>query len=267
VQIFEVGTGSMIAAGKATKQVWELVKETDVAIDPNAYIPAVRGYYSLAVGRMASMPFNSSTAIMWYSKDAFRKAGLDPDRPPAAWPEVVQAAQAIKAKDAAEVPMTSSWLSWIQLEQYSALHDLPFASKADGFEGLDAELQINRKAHVKHMQRLLEMAKDGTFKYAGRDNQPDQLLVSGKEGIHFNSSGMRGNMVKSAKFDWGEALLPYDPELIATPLNSIIGGASLWTMAHPVARLTNSRRSPRSCSSSAGRRTTPTGTSTPAMCR
>jgi len=111
------------------------------------------------------------------------------------------------------------------------------------------------------------MAKDGTFKYAGRDNQPDQLLVSGKEGIHFNSSGMRGNMVKSAKFDWGEALLPYDPELIATPLNSIIGGASLWTMAHPVARLTNSRRSPRSCSSSAGRRTTPTGTSTPAMCR
>ena len=95
--------------------------------------------------------------------------------------------------------MTSSWLSWIQLEQYSALHDLPFASKADGFEGLDAELQINRKAHVKHMQRLLEMAKDGTFKYAGRDNQPDQLLVSGKEGIHFNSSGMRGDMVKSTK--------------------------------------------------------------------
>ena len=83
------------------------------------------------------------------------------------------------------------------------------------------------------MQRLLEMAKDGTFKYAGRDNQPDQLLVSGEAGIHFNSSAMRGNMVKSAKFDWGEALLPYDPELIKTPLNSIIGGASLWTMTAP----------------------------------
>ena len=129
--------------------------------------------------------------------------------------------------------MTSSWLSWIQLEQYSALHNIPFASKADGFEGLDAQLEISSKPHVKHMQRLLDMAKDGTFKYAGRDNQPDQLLVSGKAGIHFNSSGMRGDMVKSAKFDWGEAYLPYDPELIKTPLNSIIGGASLWTMTAP----------------------------------
>ena len=189
VQIFEVGTGSMLAAGKATKQVWELAKETGAQIDPKAYIPAVRGYYSLADGRMASMPFNSSTAVMWYSKDAFRKAGLDPDKPPATWPDVMAAAQAIKAKNAAEMPMTTSWLSWIQLEQYSALHDIPFASKSDGFEGLDAQLEINGKPHVKHMQRLLDMAKDGTFKYAGRDNVPDQLLVSGKAGIHFNSSG------------------------------------------------------------------------------
>lgn len=232
-QIFEVGTGSMLAAGKATKQVWELAKETGVAIDPKAYISAVRGYYSLPDGRMASMPFNSSTAVMWYSKDAFRKAGLDPDKPPATWEAVVKAAQTIKAKNAADVPMTSSWLSWIQLEQYSALHNIPFASKEDGFEGLDAQLEVASKPHVKHMQRLLDMAKDGTFKYAGRDNQPDQLLVSGAAGIHFNSSGMRGDMVKSAKFDWGEAFLPYDPEIIKSPLNSIIGGASLWTMTAP----------------------------------
>src|SRR6516165_3359660 len=132
-QIFEVGTGSMLAAGKATKQVWELFKDTGVAIDPAAYIPAVRGYYSLADGRMASMPFNSSTAVMWYSKDAFRKAGLDPEQPPVTWQDVVAAAKAIKAKGAAEVPVTSSWLSWIQLEQYSALHNLPFASKSAGF--------------------------------------------------------------------------------------------------------------------------------------
>ncbi|HEY2616009.1 MAG TPA: sn-glycerol-3-phosphate ABC transporter substrate-binding protein UgpB [Acetobacteraceae bacterium] len=233
VQIFEVGTGTMLAAGKATKQVWELLRDTGAAIDPQAYIPAVRGYYSLADGRMASMPFNSSTAVMWYSKDAFRKAGLDPEQPPATWQEVVQAAQAIKAKDAAEIPVTTSWLTWIQLEQYSALHNIPFASKSDGFDGLDTQLEINSKPHVKHMQRLLDMAKDATFKYTGRDNQPDQLLVSGKAGIHFNSSGMRGDMVKSAKFDWAEAFLPYDPEIIESPLNSIIGGASLWTMTAP----------------------------------
>ena len=234
VQVFEVGTGTMInAPGKFVKQVWELSKETGVALDPKNYIGSVRGYYSLPDGRMASMPFNSSTAMMWYSKDAFKKAGLDPEKPPVTWEDVVKAAKAIKDKDAAEIPCTSAWFSWIQLEQYSALHNLPFASKADGFEGLDTELKFNSKAQVAHLDRLLGMSKDGAFKYTGRDNTPSQLLVSGKVGIHFDSSGERGDLVKSAKFEWGEALLPYDPEVIKTPLNSIIGGASLWTMTAP----------------------------------
>jgi sn-glycerol 3-phosphate transport system substrate-binding protein len=232
-QIFEVGTGTMLAAGKAVKQIWELSKETGINLDPKNYIGPVRGYYSLPDGRMASMPFNSSTAVMWINRDAFRKAGLDPMKPPATWPEVVAAAQAIKAKNAAEIPMTTSWPTWIQIEQYSALHNLPVATKADGFEGLDTVLTINSKPHVKQIQRLLDMAKDGTFKYGGRDNAADPLLVSGQAGIHFNSSGMRGDLVKSAKFDWGEAFLPYDPEIIKSPLNSIIGGASLWPMTAP----------------------------------
>jgi sn-glycerol 3-phosphate transport system substrate-binding protein len=233
VQIFEVGTGTMLSAGKAVKPVWELAQETGLAIDPKAYIPAVRGYYSLSDGRMASMPFNSSTAVMWYNKDAFRKAGLDPDKAPTTWQEVRKAAEAIKAKDAAPVPMTTSWPVWVQLEQYSALHNLPFATKADGFDGLDAELAFNSKAHVKHIEGLLEMSKDGSFKYAGRDTAPDPLIISGEAAISFGSSSSRGNLVKSAKFDWAEAYLPYDPDIIKTPLNSIIGGASLWTMTAP----------------------------------
>jgi sn-glycerol 3-phosphate transport system substrate-binding protein len=233
VQVFEVGTGTMLAAGKAVKPVWELSKETGLAIDPKAYIPAVRGYYSLTDGRMASMPFNSSTAVMWYNKDAFRKAGLDPDVAPATWQEVRKAAETIKAKDAAPVAMTTSWPTWIQLEQYSALHNLPFATKSDGFDGLDAELVFNSRPHVKHIERLLEMSKDGAFKYGGRDTAADPLIVSGEAAISFGSSSSRGNLVKSAKFDWGEAYLPFDPEIIKKPENSIIGGASLWVMTAP----------------------------------
>ncbi len=215
------------------KQVWELSKETGVTIDPKAYIPSVRGYYSLADGRMASAPFNSSTAIMWYNKDAFRKAGLDPEAPPKTWEDVVTMARTIKQKNAAEIPMTTSWPCWIQLEQYSALHNIPFASKANGFEGLDAALEISSKPHVKHIQRLLDMSKEGTFKYGGRGNAADPLLLSGQSAIDFNSSGERGDLIKSAKFDWAPAYLPYDPEIIASPLNSIIGGASLWAMTAP----------------------------------
>ncbi len=233
VQMFEVGTGSMLAAGPAVKQVWELAKETGVSLDPEGYIPAVRGYYSLPDGRLASAPFNSSTAMLWINQDAFEKAGLDPNKPPATWEELVKAAEALKSKAATPIPVTSSWFTWIQLEQFAAMHDLPYATKADGFEGLDAQLEINKPPFVKQMDRLLQMSKDGLFKYTGRDNAPDPVFSSGQAAISFNSSGSRSEIAKNAKFRWKEALLPYDPQIKADPINSIIGGASLWTMTAP----------------------------------
>ncbi len=233
VQMFEVGTGSMLAAGPAVKQTWQLIAETGVALEANAYIPAVKGYYSLTDGRLASTPFNSSTAVMWLNKDALEKAGLDPNRAPKTWPELVQVAGTLKSKSAASSPMTTSWFTWIQFEQFAAIHNVPFATKANGFGGLDTELLINKPPFVKQLTRLLDMAKDGTFKYAGRDDSPDPLFYSGQAAINFNSSGGRGDIAKNAKFAWLEAELPYDPEIIQQPINSIIGGASLWTMTAP----------------------------------
>ncbi|HEX3350876.1 MAG TPA: sn-glycerol-3-phosphate ABC transporter substrate-binding protein UgpB [Acetobacteraceae bacterium] len=244
VQVFEVGTGTMLAAGPAVKQVWQLVQETGTPIKPESYIPAVRGYYSLADGRMASMPFNSSTAVMWCNKDAFETAGLDPEKPPATWPELVQAARALRDKWAkpamdknpggpALTASTSSWLTWIQFEEFSAIHNLPYATKADGFEGLDAVLELNGPGQVAQLQRLLDMAKEGTFKYAGRDTAPDPLFYSGQAAVGFGSSAGRGDIVRNAKFKWAPTLLPYDPEIIKAPNNTIIGGASLWTMTAP----------------------------------
>ena len=233
VQMFEVGTGSMLAAGPAVKQIWELVKETGVALDTDAYIPAVKGYYSLTDGRLASAPFNSSTAVLWLNQDALQKAGLDPTKAPATWPELVQMCQTLKSKSAAPSPMTSSWFTWIQLEEFAAIHNIPFATKANGFDGLDTELLVNKPPFVKQLSRLLDMAKDGTFKYAGRDNAPDPLFYSGDAAISFNSSGSRGDIIKNSKFKFLETYLPYDPDLIKEPINSIIGGASIWAMTAP----------------------------------
>lgn len=233
VQVFDVGTGSMIAAGPAVKDLWQLVKETGAPIEPESYIASVRGYYSLADGRMASMPFNSSTAVMWYNQDAFEKAGLDPGKPPATWPELVEAAEKIKSKNVTKYAVTTSWPTWIHFEQFAAIHNLPYASEADGFKGLGAKLSIDAPGFAANLQRLLDMAKAGTFKYAGRDNLPDPLFYSGQSAITFNSSAARGALVKSAKFRFAEAFLPYDPKVAQKPINSIIGGASLWAMTAP----------------------------------
>jgi sn-glycerol 3-phosphate transport system substrate-binding protein len=244
VQVFEVGTGTMLAAGPAVKQVWQLSEETGAKIDPAAYIPSVRGYYSLADGRMASMPFNSSTGVMWYNKDAFEIAGLDPEKPPATWADFMTAARTLRDKWAKPTmaktaggpelfAATTAWFTWIQLEEFSAIHNLAYATKEDGFAGLDTELKFNNPAVEAHLQRFLDLAKDGSFKYGGRDSAPDPLFYSGQAAIGFGSSSGRADIVRNAKFKWAPAVLPYDPEVIKTPNNTIIGGASLWTMTSP----------------------------------
>ena len=241
-QVFDVGTGTMLSAGPAVKQIWELAKETGADIKPATYIPAVRGYYSLPDGRLASMPFNSSTAVMWYNKDAFKMAGLDAEKPPQTWPEVVAAAKVLKAKWAdpmnakggpTRYALTTSWLTWIQFEEFSAIHNIPFASEDDGFNGLGAVLQCNSPAHVAQLQRFMDMEKEGTFKYGGRDSAPDPMFYSGVAAIGFGSSAGRGDIVRNAKFAFAEALMPWDPAVSKTPHNTFIGGASLWAMTAP----------------------------------
>ena len=233
VQVFEVGTGTMLAAGAAVKPAWQLVEETGAAIQPEAYIPAVRGYYSLPDGRLASVPFNSSTAVMWLNKDAFEKAGLDPAKPPATYDEVAAAGEALQAKSGLPIAISTGWFSWIHMEEYAALHNIAFASDADGFGGLGAALEINHPNFVKQLQRFMDWQKAGFFKYGGRDNAADGVFLSGQAAIGFNSSGERGDLLKSAKFAWANAFLPYDPAVVAAPINSIIGGASIWAMTAP----------------------------------
>ena len=237
VQVFELGTVAMLAAGRAVKLTSELIKETGGILDPANYVASIRGNVSLTDGKLAAMPFNASTAVMWYNKDAFGKAGLDPEKPPLTWQQVVDTCRALKAKTSGATPTwtpsTTSWPSWIQLEQFGAIHNLPFATKSNGLDGLDAELKFNGPGQVKHLQRLLDMAKEGLFKYGGRDDAGDAMFPAGEAAIAFNSSGARGAISRNAQFKWAVAPLPHDPDILAKPLNSLIGGASLWTMTAP----------------------------------
>jgi sn-glycerol 3-phosphate transport system substrate-binding protein len=232
VQMFEVGTATMMAAKGAVKPVYELMQEAGVPFDPNSYIAAVRGYYSTPDGKMLSLPFNSSTTIMFWNKDAFQKAGLDPAKPPLTWPETIDATKKLKAAGIA-CPFTSAWPTWAQLENFSAIHNVPLATKVNGMAGLDTELKFNSPLHVKQIQNLVDMQKEGLFKYGGRDAAGDALFASGECAIIHGSSGLRGRIVKEAKFAWGAAPLPYWPEVKDAPKNSILGGASLWVLKAP----------------------------------
>ena len=233
MQMFDAGSGDMMGASKAVVPVSEVFKRAGLAFNPADFIAPARGYYGLKDGSLLSMPFNVSTAVLFYNKDAFKKAGLDANKPPATWPELVKAAQTLKAKGASGCGFTTTWLAWIQLEQFGARQNLPVGTQANGRGGLNAELNFNNPMYVKQVQMLVDMQKEGTFSYKGRSNDASASFQSGECAMITQSSGAYGGYIRDAKFDWGVAPLPYWPEAKGAPYATTVGGASLWVFNAP----------------------------------
>ena len=230
LQVFEVGTATMMASKGAIKPVGEVMTMGGAKFDPSVYIPAVAGYYTAPNGQMLSFPFNSSTTIFYYNKDAFKAAGLDAEKAPTTWPEVFAAADKLKASGH-KCPFTSSWISWTQLESFSAWHNTLFATENNGFGGTKTRLAIDSPLHLRHFENLAKMAKDGTFIYKGRGNKADASFPAGECAMMTGSSGLYARVAKDAKFAYGISALPYYPDVKGAPQNTVIGGASLWVMS------------------------------------
>ncbi len=230
VQVFEVGTATMMAAKGAVYPIYQLMAEAGEPFDPTSYLPAVVGYYTTTTGEMLSFPFNSSTPVMYYNKTAFEKAGLDPAKPPATWPEVEAAAKKLQA---AGYPcgFTTQWPSWIQIENFSAWHNQPLGTLENGFGGLATELVFNKTKAVDHIKALGEWQKTKIFDYGGRRGDSDPKFFNQQCPIFFASSAAYAAVKANAKdFAWGIGMLPYWPNVEGAPQNSIIGGASLWVL-------------------------------------
>jgi sn-glycerol 3-phosphate transport system substrate-binding protein len=229
IQVFEVGTATMMAARGAVYPVYELMKDAGEPFDPKAYLPAVVGYYTDTQGNMLSFPFNSSTPVLYYNKDLFKKAGLDPNSAPKTWPEMAAVAAKLQA---AGVPcgFTSEWPSWINVENLSAWHNVPIATQANGFGGLDTELKINGPVQVKHLAQLAEWQKTKVFDYGGRAASAEPKFNTSECGMILASSATRLNIITNLKAEVGIAMMPYWPDVKGAPQNSIIGGATLWVL-------------------------------------
>jgi len=227
VQVFEVGTQTMMLSG-AIHPVYQLFKEQEIAMDWKDFIAPVVGYYSKD-GNLYSMPFNSSTPIFYYNKDVFQKAGLDPAKPPQTWKQVEEYSKKIIASGAAKCGFSTGWPSWTMVENMHAWHDQPFATRRNGFDGLDVQLLINKEFGVKHIGQLAAWQKDNVYSYGGRTGTADPKFVNGECAMYIQSSALIGGFGRGVKFAWGTGQLPHwgPPYTKAT---SIIGGATLWVM-------------------------------------
>ena len=226
IQVFEVGTQTMLSSG-AIYPVFQLMKDQGIKVNWDDFISVVKTYYSKD-GNLYSMPFNSSTPILYYNKTAFEKAGLNPQVPPKTFEEIEKSAKAVVSKGTAKFGFTVSWPSWTLMENMHTWNDQPFANHNNGFSGMATELKINGKLGIQVMEILARWQKEGIFTYSGRGPRGDQPTINGDCAISLASTALVGTMARTSKFDWGTGYLP---KLSGYPQgNSIIGGASLWVM-------------------------------------
>lgn len=232
LQVFEVGTQTMMLSG-AVYPVYKLMADMNMDVDWSNYLQAVLSYYMNADRNLMSMPFNSSTPIMYYNVDMLEKAGIAPLSKSEAitWDQLGDICKTLVDKSIAPAGMVTAWQSWTQIENYSAIHNLEFADKANGYEGLDCELKINNPKVVAHITRLNEWIKDNRFMYGGQKYQgPKAEFLAQNAAFYMDSISGIAKLKEAAKdFKWDAAPLPVE-SWMKSPQNSIIGGASLWVL-------------------------------------
>jgi sn-glycerol 3-phosphate transport system substrate-binding protein len=229
LQTAEVATATMMAAKGVVYPVHLLMRAQGIEFTPSAFLPAVASYYADMSGNLLSFPFNASTPILYYNKDQFRLAGLDPDKAPATWPDIEAAARKLRDRT---IPcgITTGWPSWINVENFSAFHNLPIATLDNGLGGPGSRLQFNNVAVTGHLAALVEWQKSGLFDYSGRTNEAERRFYNSECGILISSSAARADIIANAKFEIGYGMLPHWPNVAGAPQNSIIGGGSLWVL-------------------------------------
>ena len=225
VQIYERGFMTMLLSD-ATLPVQDFLTQRGYKVDWNDFVRPVAGFYSYK-GKLMAMPFNSSSPILWYNKDHFQKAGFA--KPAETWQELEKQLYAIKQKGIA--PCGSALANdyhWSLLENYSAINDLPYATKGNGYQGLDTEFTYNKTLVVQQVARIKKWVDDGVMQLAGQGFSPEQLFTSGRCSTYFASTAAHSGIERNAKIDWSATYLPWEQG--KQPKNSTIGGAALWVL-------------------------------------
>jgi sn-glycerol 3-phosphate transport system substrate-binding protein len=229
VQIFEIGTATMLHPDGIIKPVYTLFNaDNNPASKKTSFLPAIKRYYSDKEGRLLAMPFNSSSAVLYYNKSLFKKAGID--SLPKTWPEVERVSKILIKKQVVTCGFTTTFPSWIQIETFLNWHGIPFADKDAGISRLDIKLNYQSEALHHHLKKLADWQKEGVFEYGGRDSNAVSLFSSGHCAMLAQSSGAFMGLKKMLSFPLGVSALPYWPEYQKDNGNTVIGGGAIWVV-------------------------------------
>jgi sn-glycerol 3-phosphate transport system substrate-binding protein len=229
VQVFDAGTADLMLSG-AYYPAKQLMADFGHQVDWGRYFPGIANYYATSKGDLYSFPFNSSTALLYWNKGALAKVGKT--EAPKTWEEVEAISRDLK-KAGYDCPFAFEYDTWQILEQFSAIHGEPIATRANGYEGLDAELVFNKTRFVDYVKFLKKGYDEGIFRIKVKDTGATigEAFGAGECQMTQMSVAGHGTIGKVAKPDmqWDVAMLPLFAGTKRT--NSLVGGASLWTLS------------------------------------
>jgi sn-glycerol 3-phosphate transport system substrate-binding protein len=229
VQVFDAGTLDLMLSD-AFVPAKKLMEDNGYKINWEDYFPGIANYYSTSTGELYSFPFNSSTALFYYNRDAFAKIGKT--EAPKTWEEVEETSRALKAAGY-ECPFAFEYDTWQIMEQFSAIHSQPIATMSNGYEGLGAELTVNKTKFVDYVKFLKKGFDEGIYQIKVKDTGQTitESFASANCQMAQFSVASHGTVTKTQKegMSWDVAMLPMFAG--TERKNSLVGGASLWTLA------------------------------------
>jgi len=176
-----------------------------------------------AKGRLVALPLIYSTPVLFYNKNAFRKAKLDPEQPPKTWFEMQGMLD--KLQDAGYAcPYTTSWPVWVHVDNVSAISGVPAVSDK-------GQLIFNGLPQVKHVAMMATWTKANYFKLFGRRNEASQHFREGECAMISTDSREHVDFRDAKGVELGVAALPYHDDVYGGRQNSLADGASLWVGA------------------------------------
>jgi sn-glycerol 3-phosphate transport system substrate-binding protein len=228
-QIFDAGTLDLMLS-QAYLPIDQLMTDNGYQIDWSNYFSGIASYYSTSKGELLSMPFNSSTAMIYYNTDALEKIGFEGVLE--TWQQVEEVARKMKAAGYDCPVAFDPSGAWQWFEQFSAAHNQPIATLGNGFGGLNAELVVSQGKFVDQLTWIKKMYDEGLFVLKSKDvgETANDAFVNAKCQITSSSIADHGTFSKQAieGMHWTVAMLPLLEGFERT--NTLVGGASLWTL-------------------------------------
>ena len=227
LQVHDAGTADMLRSG-AARPLWQVLDDSGVRLDAR-YLPAVATYFSDEAGRLLALPFGGSTPVLYYNRAAFRKAQLDPSRPPRTWYEMPRMLASL-VEAGQDCALTTARQSWVLVENMSAWHNQQFATQANGMAGGNARLAFNTRLMVRWISTLSTWNKSGYYSPSGRRDDAVARFAAGECAMLTAASATYAQLRDSGRLDFGVAPLPYYEDFDEAPQNTLIGGSGFWPL-------------------------------------